>query len=420
MTVWRYTAVDLKGSDRVRRRGELAGDTAAEVRASLRRIGLQVIDLKPLRSSLLTTSFKFHLFTQLMEAFYQHLRKRRQLLRAELYDSLATMLESGVPLLESIETLARSANQNRGIRSMLLQVHQSLHSGDSSGSISSALIEHPGWFDQVEAAMVQAAQHSGTLPEVLRTLSNRQQRASALMRRLTGALTYPFIVFLVGIGVVIFLSVKTLPTLAQILHEAQIAPPTLTKAVMSVGQVLVHYGLFIGVGVIILFILLIILRGWIRNNSNMWGGVVQRLQPRVLRRIAVAQVMAQLAELIRSGVPLVDALRVLAPVASSGGLRTFLVTAAQRVEGGEDFADTLDQELYFDEEFRRLVIIGQTTGELDALLQRLSERYERQAHRLIDRLTTLLEPTVILLLAALVGLVVMATILPLLRIQEVL
>ena len=97
-----------------------------------------------------------------------------------------------------------------------------------------------------------------------------------------------------------------------------------------------------------------------------------------------------------------------------------LHTAADRVERGDELAAAMDDEHWFDGEFRGLLAIGQATGELDSLLERIGRRYARQAERLIDRLAALLEPSVILTLAVLVGLVVMAAILPLLRLQEVL
>jgi type II secretory pathway component PulF len=138
-----------------------------------------------------------------------------------------------------------------------------------------------------------------------------------------------------------------------------------------------------------------------------------------MRRVAVARISCQLAELIRSGVPLVEAMRVVAPTAS-GSIRQSLHLAADRIERGEDIASSLDDPLYFDGEFRRLVEVGERTGELGELLDRIGARYERQSNRLIDRLATLLEPCVILVLAVLIGLVVMAAILPILRLQEIL
>jgi len=124
----------------------------------------------------------------------------------------------------------------------------------------------------------------------------------------------------------------------------------------------------------------------------------------------------------RAGIPAVEALRVL-PSTVSGvgapGLRAALGRAADEVERGASLAAALDDGLWFDTEFRRLVAIGEASGELETQLERLGSRYERRARRLIERLASLLEPAVILTLAALVGLVVMAAVLPLIQLQEV-
>lgn len=478
MTIWRYMAIDMgsagKGASASRRTGELAADSAAEVRASLRRIGLLVIDLKPLSrrprkygprprkngqpdeagTSFGAMDFLFQrllspLADRLDRSLREHFRRRRSMERAELYDSLATMLESGVPLLEAVSTLAQNSGRRRSMRSMLLHVHEGLRSGDS---LASAVSRHEAWFDTVETAMIRAGQHGGTLPNVLRTLADRQERSSALAQKLTGALAYPAIVSIVGLGVVIFLSVKTLPNLVQILVDAKIDTPALTEKVMAVGQLLAHHWPVIGLLLLAVSLGAACAKGRLQRHGYELPRFLRRLRPRVLRRMAVAGATLQLAELLRTGVPLVDALRVVAPTApgalgsstrgsnapdsavyrsaapgsgtssipTSGGLRGRLLEAAERVERGEDLATALDDDLYFDAEFRRLLTVGETTGELDDLLDRLGHRYQRQAERLIDRLATLLEPAVILLLAVLVGTVVMAAVLPLIRLQEIL
>lgn len=429
MTVWRYTAVPFQHAAQASaRRGELAGESAAEVRASLRRIGLQVIDLRPLRRSATDpgTGFQFAWLRELRGSIRSsldgHVRGRRRHERAELYDALATMLDSGLPLLEAVDTIIGSTKRRRcAVRSMLVQVREQLRGGSS---LAEAITAHRSWFDASEVAMIEAGQLSGTLTRVLRTLAERHERSGELSNKLISALAYPAIVAMVGLGVVIFLSVKTLPDLTQILTHAGIETPALTAKVMTFGQFLAGHWLaliVLAVGVLGSWTLL---SGLMAQRQIRWPEWLQRLYPKVLRRMAVARVSLQLAELLRAGVPVVDALRVLAPTSSGGAgggsLARQLHTAAERVERGDELAAALDDEHWFDGEFRQLLTIGQATGELDSLLERIGRRYARQAERLIDRLAALLEPSVILTLAVLVGLVVMAAILPLLRLQEVL
>ncbi len=428
MTVWRYTAVSkgAAGSEGpMKRTGELAGDCAADVRAALRRIGLQVIDLRPTKTSrVLETdrtgraSFWRDAWRSILTSVHRYVRKRRQHERAELYDSLATMIASGLPLLEAVDTVINSTTRRRSaLRSMFTDVREQLRSGSS---LSQGMGEHPTWFEPSEVAMVEAGQHSGTLPEVLQALAERHERSGELSQKLTSALAYPTIVAMVGLGVVVFLSVKTLPNLVQVLSDAGIETPALTSKVMAIGQFLAAHWLAISFVLVIVFVVAMAMAGTATAGRLELPRWLRQFSPKVLRRLAVGRLSLQLAELLRNGVPMVEALRVLAPTTTGGTLRRRLIAAADRVERGDDLAAALDDEHWFDPQFRRLLEVGQTSGELDVLLERIGHRYGRQANRLIDRLAALLEPSVILTLAVLVGIVVMAAILPLLRMQEVL
>ena len=424
MTVWRYTAVPTRGEGGTRRSGELAGEGAAEVRAALRRAGLQVIDLRLVRSvrtlrSEAGSGWWSDARQSIRTAVHRYLRRRRQHERAELYDSLATMFCSGLPLLEAVETLIGSTRRRRSaLRSVLVDIREQLRSGSS---LAQAMSEHASWFEASEIAELAAGQHGGTLPDVLRTLAERHERSGELSHKLTAALAYPSIVAMVGLGVVVFLSVKTLPDLVRVLTDAGIETPALTARVMAFGQFFAGYWLAIGLALVLVTVLAVAGAGTAGSRGIEPPKWLRGCSPKVLRRVAVARLSMQLAQLLRSGVPMVEALRVLAPTASGGGggLRRRLLTAADRVERGEELSAALDDEHWFDPEFRRLLDIGQASGELDVLLTRIGDRYARQARRLIDRLAALLEPGVILALAVLVGIVVMAAVLPLLRLQEV-
>lgn len=423
MALWRYKAIPARATGEpgaTQRIGELTADSAAAVRASLRRIGLQAVEVKPIgqRPWLLRVPAELKAVEQ---TFHRHLRARRRLQRAEIYDSLATMLGSGLPLLEAIETLIQSSQRGgRSSRLMLSNVREQLRSG---GSLAQAMRERPSWFDAAEVAIVDAGQHGGNLNQVLSSLADRHERAGELGQKLISALAYPFVVLLVGCAVAIFLSVKTLPQLSKILQDAGVPVPGLTTKVIWAGGALVKYWLVLalmivaGAVAIPLTTKLAYRMPWdlsSKMKSLRW------MRPRVIRTVAVGGVAVRLAELMRSGVPMVDSLRIIAPTTRHRSLRQELSTAADCVERGDDLSHALSDEHWFDPEFQRLLDIGQASGELESMLQRIGERYQRQARRLIDRLAALLEPVVILALATFVGLVVMAAILPLLRLQEIL
>jgi len=399
MALWRYEAVTIGGTPQ---RGELSGASPADVRASLRRIGLRVLEVRPARRPWAAP---------LASVWRPHLRRRRTGPKAEFFDALGTLLDSGLPLLESLRAITGDSP-----RSMPGALAESLRSGSS---LADAMRAHPAWFDPAEVAMAEAGQRSGDLSRVLHALARRHERTGQLTAKLVSALAYPAIVACVGLGVVVFLGTRTLPQLVSILTQARVEPPPLTLALMAFGRsiaahwpwVLVAIAGAAGSG-------LVLAAAGERERAPRLRTPV----PRAFRRVAMAHLATGLAELTRTGIPVVEALRIVAPTIRGFGaasLRRAARAAADRVERGDDLADALDDPHWFNAEFRRLVGVGQASGELPDLLERLGDRYARSAHRSIDRLASLVEPAVILALAAVIGVVVMAAVLPMLKLQEV-
>jgi type II secretory pathway component PulF len=399
--MWRYKAISGGGATRT---GEIAGESAADVRAALRHARLQLIELKQLRTSPLRIPIALH----------RYLCARRRDTKSDLFDSLSTMLESGLPLTESLDALVDSSR--RATRTMLVQVRESVRSG---ADLAESMTRFPGWFDGVELALVRAGLHSGELASVLRALSVRHARSGELTQKLIGALAYPALVACVGIGVVIFLSTRTLPDLVAILDGAHVPTPRLTRIVMAVGQGLATFGPWIALGGLLLSVLAIWSLPVLTRRGVRLPRLLRRTTPLVLRRVSVARVAQGLAELLQAGTPAVEAMRVIAPAVGSFELRRRLEAVADRLERGDSLVDALDDPYWFDAEFRRLLAVGENAGELDVMLRRIGDRYERRSRILIDRLAALLEPAVILALAALIGVVVIAAVLPLVRLQEV-
>lgn len=302
---------------------------------------------------------------------------------------------------------------------MLAHIREALRSGEP---LAEAMQYSPAWFDPLEVAMVQAGYHAGDLSQVLRRLADRHERSEQVNQKIVSALAYPAVITIVGLGVVIFLSNRTLPDLVRILVDAGVQPPGLTMTIIAIGRMLLHGWLWIALTIVLLMLSTMVLRILARRHEwllRLFTSVGERVRPLILRRLAVAQVARRLAELMRCGLPFTEALRIITPTAP-GPLRRELEAAALAVERGDDLVSALKNTHWFDEEFQQLLSIGQASGELDDLLERIAGRYTRQATRLVDRATALLEPVVILALAALIGVVVMAAILPLVRLQEVL
>jgi type II secretory pathway component PulF len=429
---WRYVAVPAASPSARLRHGTMAGDSAAEVRALLRRGGLVVVDLRPQRERPGGGTGGERLLSRWR-------RGRRRGDRAEFHDSLATLLGAGLPLLEALEAMRGDAPVGSGgllggmswrRARMIGELCDGLRGG---ASLSGAMAAHPAWFDPTELAMVEAAQRSGTLPAVLRDLAERHEHGASIGQKLASALAYPCVLSAVGVAVAIFLGSSTLPELSRLLADAGLEVPGLTVAVIAVVDLLVRFWWLLPPAGIVA-----VGAAWwlVRRGRGDRGRGLDRLLPRPVRRLALAAAVLRLSELVRTGVPLVEALRVLAPTVGGVcvGLRIALLRTADLVERGSGLAEALEaaerpdgegdaaaaRGVWFEAELRRLVEVGEAGGELDGVLERLGRRYERSSRRLIDRVASMAEPVVILMLAVLVGVVVMAAVLPLVRLQEVL
>jgi len=423
-SLFRYRAVAIAGAGVIGPKGrrtvavgELSGETPAEVRARLRAGGFLVVELAPVRRLALPKLRIFEGIARLVEA---HLRARRHAVKEEVCDGLATLLDAGVPLTEALETLLRGeAARQRSLREMLVVVRDQVRAG---GSLAAAVGAHRGWFDPVEVALLEAGEHVGSLAQTLKSLAARQARKSQVGQKLAAALLYPGVVATVGVGVWIFLSTKTLPELARILKDGEVEVPALTRAVMASGGFVARHGASLALALAIAAAAVAMLAprvGWraarrsmaaVRPPRSLFGFAA-------LRRLRLARIATGLADLLQGGVPLVEGLRTVAPTAGSRSLRASLEQSALAIEQGKAWSETLADEAWYPAEFRRLVETGETSGELKPMLARLGERMERSAQRRIERLAALLEPAAILALAALIGVVVAAAVLPITRLQ---
>ncbi len=438
MPTWRYRAIPLHsvlttampevssgrpaGAAAAVQRGEISAASAVEARAALRAIGLLAVEMTGGRErSSMTVALPG------APAWASYLRRRRSAVRADLFDSLATMLDSGLPLVEAVDALTRSIGEGRGwvrrssLRSMLIELREALRSGQSPAE---AAQRHTSWFDAADIALLRAGLEGGSLPQTLRAMASREESNEELSHRMVAALSYPTLIVCAALGVTVFLSVKTLPTLVGILTDAGIEPPGLTLAVMNIGIMLADWWGLILLGVIFLPAAIVILRQVAVRRENLdrdlFGGT-ERLPPAFLRRHAVGSFSLRLAQLLQAGVPLVESLRILAPTCRLAALGRQLHSVADVVERGAEFGDALEASPYwFDAEFTLQVQTAQRAGALEAVLVRLGNRELRRTQRLLDRFTALLEPAAILLLAGLVGTIVMAGVLPLIRLQEML
>ena len=397
MAVFHYTGVK---SDSTVVRGTVSADTPRQARDQLRGEGVRVKKIGEANTT--STTKKAYLSLPLRSFRVQW---------ATAIHEMAMMLHAGIPILDALDTVA---DQNRGpFRVAMLKVRDRVASGSS---LAGALAEQPKLFDPASIHMVEVGENSGTLDAVLQQLAQFKRKQLTLRNSVTTALVYPLFLTCFGTAAAIFLMTSVLPPLLENLEETMEVLPWPTQIAKYLSNLLLDYGWLLAVLVIaILFSLISILRtDW---GQRYWHQKLLKLP--ILGPMTVKQGVSRIAMIIatlsRSGIELTEAVELAERSTSNRVFKSALKRFGERIAAGEDVSDALAKDGAFPPLAVRVFSVGQESGKLDERLFQLADDYDEQVATASARLTALLEPALILILAAAVGFLLLATILPILE-----
>jgi general secretion pathway protein F len=330
---------------------------------------------------------------------------------------LATLLGSGIPLTESLSALVEQAEHKR-METMLRQIRESIQQGTS---MADALAQHPGWFTEMYINMVSAGQAAGNLDIVLSRLADYMQAQRAMRRKIVGALTYPAMMIVIGMIVVTILMAKVVPEITAMLIEQGKALPPATRVLISVSNVVQNWWWAIIGGFGLLSF--IVERTYRTSDAGqLW---IDRSLLRVpvlgelLRKAAVGRFTRTLSTLLQSGVPVIQSLGITEKVVGNRVISDATATISQRVVEGADISGPLKQSGAFPSMVGYMVAVGEQSGDLEQMLDRIAVAYDEEIDVVTERLTALLEPIMIVLLAGVVGYIVYAIVQPILEIGQI-
>lgn len=321
------------------------------------------------------------------------------------------LLHAGIPLLEALDTVC--AQSSGRFQMALMQVRDKVASGSG---FAEALAERPDLFDPASIHLVEVGENSGTLEHVLEQLSDFKQRMSQFKDTVFTSLMYPAFLTVFGIAAAVYLMTWLMPPLLEHLEESSQALPWPTVIVKACSDILINYGMW-------LLVALILVVGFVtyalqtQTGKRVWHRLILKLP--VIGPMAVKQGISRIAMIIatlsRSGVVLTNAFDLAAKSTNNLVLRDALEQVQTRISSGDEIATALEQTQVFPPLAVRVFSVGQESGRLEEMLTRLSADYERQISTASARFTALLEPVLILCLAAFIGFIVMATFLPIME-----
>ena len=328
---------------------------------------------------------------------------------------LATMVGAGIPLLECLEILREQA-ASRQFNMLLGEVVASVRGGED---LSTSLDRYPKVFTDVYVSMIKAGEASGQLDDILGRLAEYLESAQRLKRNIKSAMTYPVVSLVLIFGITFFLMIFIIPKFKEIFVGLGVELPGLTKAVLGASEWCENNYPLIFVGMIGFFILLKIYKGT-KNGRTQWDWLMLHLPVfgNLFQKVGLARFSKTFATMLRSGVPILGALEIVADTSGNAIISDAVLNARENVRKGEPLNEPLAQSPVFPPMVTRMIGIGEKTGSLEQLLDKIAEFYEEQVNATVKQLTSLIEPIMIAIMGLLVGTICLSVFLPIFELQK--
>lgn len=327
----------------------------------------------------------------------------------------ATMIDAGLPLVQCLEIIA-SQMENKHFKKILYQVKDDVESG---ATFADSLRKHKAVFDTLYVNLVAAGEVGGILDTILNRLAAYLEKMDKLMRQIKGAMVYPTTVLVVAIIVVAAMLIWVIPVFEQMFSDFGGTLPAPTQVVINISEFLRHYLLYM-IGGIALAIAGI-KRYYQTNQGRKLIDQVLLKAPifgPLIQKVAVARFSRTLGTMLSSGVPILDALDVVAKTAGNKIVELEVYKARESISAGKTIAEPLSESKVFPPMVVQMVAVGESTGAMDAMLSKIADFYEDEVDAAVAALTSMLEPLLMVFLGTTVGGLLIAMYLPIFKIAE--
>ncbi len=402
MGAFEYTALDTGGRER---KGLLEGDTARQVRQLLRERQLLPVSVTEVAQKEAATQKKTFTLAKRVSAADLALFTRQ----------LATLVRAGLPLEESLLAVSQQTEKPR-VQSIVMGVRARVMEGHT---LADGLSEFPRVFPEIYRATVSAGEQSGHLDTILERLADYTENREQMRQKILGAMLYPIVLTIMCFGIVSGLLVYVVPKVVEVFESSKAKLPFITQALIGFSDFARVYGIYVliaaGLGVFLF-------NRWLRNPAarRAWHRFQLRLPliGKLSRGFNTARFTRTLSILSGSSVPVLDALRISGEVVTNLPMRDAVIEAAQRVREGAPIGRSLGQSKLFPPMTIHLISSGESSGELEAMLERAALNQERELDGLLGALVGLLGPLLIVAMGLFVMGIVFAMLLPIFELND--
>jgi general secretion pathway protein F len=405
MPVYEYTALNDKGK---RLKGIIDAQSTGAARQKLRESNIYLTDLQETSGAKKSSPLK-----QPLGGLFRKVGTRELTVMTR---QLATLLGAGLPLVQSLTTLITQTSHPQ-LKTILAQIREEVNEGSS---FSHTLTHYPEVFPDFYLNMVRAGEASGTIHLVLERLADFSEKQQALKGRVRAALAYPLFMFLIGSGVLFFLVTFVVPNVTRIFDEMHQTLPLITIILIGVSRFLESFWWIIVAGLIGAFVAL----KYFLSKTQKGRGLLDRIMLAlpvvgpINRKMAVARFSRTLGTLLESGVPLLASLEIVRNIVGNSLISDAIQQAGNDVREGQSLSAPLARSGIFPTISVEMISVGEQSGNLEPMLYRIAEAYEKEVESGITMLTSLLEPVMILVMGLAVGFIVVSILLPIFEMNQ--
>jgi len=329
---------------------------------------------------------------------------------------LATLLGAGVTILKSLDIISKQV-YSRKFYNVLIELQRHMEAGLT---LHDAMSKHPEVFSELWSNLVESGEASGNLAVILNRLASYLERRAAFKRKIISSLIYPIILMIVGLGALLFLTIKIIPTFAELFKGFNVKLPFLTQMLIKVSY-FIRKGIFGIIGMII--VLFFILRRYIKTKAGRRR--FEQLQFNLplfgefFRSLVVERFSSEISTLIESGVPLLYSLEITEHSVSNSVMADIVRKIKEDVRQGKPLNSSLDKSKFFEPMVIQMVAIGEEIGELPQMFKRINTFYEEYTETFLARFTSMFEPIMLIFMGIVIGVLVVGMFLPIFQIASI-
>jgi type IV pilus assembly protein PilC len=332
---------------------------------------------------------------------------------------LATMIEAGISLVQALTALYEQCDPKRqkNLQNVISDVTSRVQGGET---FHESIAKHPRVFNRLYVSMVKAGEHGGLLSEILDRLAGFLESSARLRKKIKSAMTYPVIVISIAFLITTFLIVRVVPVFGEIFKDFGANLPAPTQFLIDVSDFVraKWYFLILGIGGAFFGARAFLRSTRGRQFADRWQLKLPVFGP-LVHKIAMSRFARTFAQLIRSGVPILEVLDIVGGSSGNHVVEESIKNVSADVERGDNLSIALSKKKIFPAMMVRMVSAGESTGRIDTMLEKMADFWDEEIEALLDALTSLIEPLLIVFLGVIVGGIVIAMFLPIFKLNEV-